>query len=266
MAHPLTGKRIVITRPESQANHFAEALRAVGAVPILFPTIQIVPIQEYSSLDQALHHLDRFDWVVFTSVNGVQDVLARLRTLGLSPALLNQAKVAVIGPSTAQALIDNGLSVDLQPSEYVAEALFEALRTQGDLAGRRILLLRAEVARPMLHQALIKAGALVEEIHVYRTVRGQPTDEAFAQVRAGVDVVTFTSPLTATSFCELLPDDADRIARSALAASIGPITAEALDKLKLPFQHRLVAAEYTVSGLLNILSSHFDQLERIINP
>ncbi|HVO42315.1 MAG TPA: uroporphyrinogen-III synthase [Aggregatilineales bacterium] len=259
MTHPLAGKRIVITRPASQVDAFVQALRAVGGVPILFPTLQLVPTQDNGALDDALHRLAEFDWVVFTSANGVRHVMNRLAALGLPAQALNRPLVAVIGPSTANALAGCGVRVDLQPPRFVAESLFEALKSQGTLTGRRFLLLRAEVARPLLRDELAANGAAVEEIPVYRTLRGAPDPAAFAQIEVGADVITFTSPLTAAYFKELLADRAELVAQGALAASIGPITAQAVRQMALPFQDYIVAAEFTVPGLMTVLAGYFGE-------
>ncbi len=252
-SHPLIGKRIVITRPQAQSAAFAAALLDVGAIPILFPTIQLVPMADNQPLNAVLQRLAEFDWIVFTSANGVRYVLDQLAGLGIAPQTLNRAKVAVIGPSTAEVLTTHGVHIDLQPEQFVAELLLASLQAGGSVRGQRFLLLRAEVAREMLREELIKQGASVEEIHVYRTVIGQPTPEAFEAVRAGVDILTFTSPLTVQNFCELLPNDAHRIAQASLVACIGPITSQAVTKIGLPFRHKIVAEQYTVSGLLDAL-------------
>lgn len=259
MTHPLAGKRIVITRPEVQSDAFATALREFGAIPIRFPTIQTVPLAYFQALDMALKELSLYDWIVFTSANGVRFVLERMRMLGIAPDSLNQARIAVIGPSTAKALRDQGVRVDLQPDQYVAEALLETLQREGVVNGKLFLLLRAEAARSMLYEELVKGGARVALLNVYRTIGGQPTPDAFEQVRAGVDVVTFTSPLTVRYFGELLPDDARWIAQASVAACIGPITANALTAARLPFRQRIMAAEYTVPGLIDALTDFYRQ-------
>lgn len=257
MSHALANKRIVITRPETRAGAFADALRALGATPILFPTIRLAPIHDNHFLDEALRRLPNFDWVVFTSASGVDFVLERLNALEMPFSTLAERKIAAIGPATANALTTQDISISLLPEKFVAESLFAALQAQGSLAGQRFLLLRAEAARPMLHEALKAAGAHVEEVHVYRTDRGDPDPAVFAELRAGVDVVTFTSPLTATYFCELLLDEADRVAEKAYAVSIGPITFHALGEIGLPFRQHLMAQEYTVPGLIDTLTRFY---------
>jgi len=252
MPHPLAGKRIAITRPEAQTADFVAALRQAGAVPIIFPTIQIAPIPDNAPLDSALRNLNRYDWVVFTSINGVKVALERMRALGLAPTDLNVCHVAVIGPATAAALTEHGVRVDVQPTEYIAEAIVVALAGHQSLAGQRFLLLRADIARPTLRDELIVSGAVVDEIPVYQTVRGNPDPSAYAELRHGVDVLTFTSSSTVRHFFDLLGDEAPIIGHSALIACIGPITAKTAQDMGLRVD--LVAEEYTIPGLMAALT------------
>src|SRR5579859_2980378 len=184
---PLTGKRIVITRAERQSADFANMIREAGAIPILFPTIQIEPIANNVELDSALQHLAEYDWIVFTSANGVLLVLQRMEQLGIPIATLNKYYIAVIGPGTAIHLRERKIRVDLLPDKYVAENLFDVLLTKNMVAGKRFLLLRADIARPTLREQLIEYGATVAEVPVYQTTKGSPTPEAYADLRAGVD-------------------------------------------------------------------------------
>ncbi len=233
MTHPLAGKRIAITRPEAQTADFVAALRQAGAVPIIFPTIQIAPIPNNSPLDSALRNLKRYDWVIFTSVNGVKVALDRMREIDLAPSALNVCQIAVIGPATAAALMEHGVRVDVQPTEYIAEAIVVALAGNKPLAGQRFLLLRADIARPTLRDELIASGANVDEIPVYHTVRGNPDPSAYAELRAGIDVLTFTSSSTVRHFFDLLGDEALIIGNGALVACIGPITAKTAQEMGL---------------------------------
>jgi uroporphyrinogen-III synthase len=248
---PLAGKRVVITRPEAQTSQLITLLREAGAIPIIFPTITIVPITANDALDLALSKLHAYDWVIFTSANSVRVIVERMAALGLPQAHLNRCQVAVIGPATAAALADQGVHVDLQPHEYVAEAIFEALAARGPLAGRKFLLLRADIARAALREQLAARGAIVEEIPVYRTVCGRADPAAYAELRGGVDVLTFTSSSTVRYFFEMLGGEALTIASHALVACIGPITAQTARGFGLRVD--LVANEYTVPGLLNAL-------------
>lgn len=249
--NPLSGLRVVITRPQPQADAFESALQATGAIPILFPTIQIAPIHPNPELDAALGQLSTYDWIVFTSVNGVRVVLARMAELHIPSTALAPGGVAAIGPATAEALHKNGIDVRLQPDEYIAEAIVAGLIAQGNVANRRFLLLRADIARRTLRDQLVAAGAFVAEIPVYRTVRGAPSAEAYAQLRGGVDILTFTSSSTVRFFFDLLGDEAHSIASAAAVACIGPVTAQTAREMGLTVS--CIAGEYTVPGLLAAL-------------
>ncbi len=255
MPLPLAGKRIVITRPEAQAAEFIDLLRGAGAVPILFPTIAVVPVagDEARALDRALHALDHYDWIVFTSANGVRAVLDRMQQLGLSAALLNRYHTAVIGPATAAVLEANGVHVTRQPDEeYIAEAVFDALADTEPINGQRFLLLRADKARAALREQLAAHGAVVDEIPVYHTVRGTPDPAAYGELRAGVDVITFTSSSTVRYFFDLLGSETQPVAEKTLIACIGPVTAQTAREYGLHV--RLVADEYTIPGLVTALT------------
>jgi uroporphyrinogen-III synthase len=224
----------------------------VGAIPIIFPTIQIAPLMDNTQLDAALGRLKDYDWVVFTSANGVRVVCDRLQTLGQPLSVLGTRQIAVIGPVTAATLASYGLNAALQPTEYIAESIFEAISQRASIPGKRFLLLRADIARATLCQQLIAAGASADEIPVYRTVRAEPDPTAYAQLRSGVDIITFTSSSTVRFFFELLGAEADRIAANAVIACIGPITAQTARSLGLNVS--IVAEEYTITGLMAALA------------
>jgi len=250
-AQALSGKRVVITRPAAQAQPFIDALVAAGAKPILFPTIQIVPIKANGPLDSALARLSTYDWIVFTSVNGVNVALERMRMLNIPFDALNARQVAAIGPATSAALSDFGVRITLQPDEYVAEAIVERLAGRRAIAGQRFLLLRADIARSTLREQLIAGGGLVDEIPVYQTVRGQPDPSIFVELRRGIDVITFTSSSTVRFFFALLGDEAIKVAASAQIICIGPITAQTARESGLHVA--AIAQDYTVAGLLTVM-------------
>ena len=246
----LKHKRILITRPRLQADHLASLLKDLGAVPISFPVIQIAPVKETSTLDRALRALDRYHWLVLTSVNGVQTTWERLAALEIK-TLPNRLRVAAIGPKTAAALQAMGVQPDFVPDEYVAEAILPGL---GDVKGRWVLLLRADIARASLPKAIQQAGGLAHEIAVYNTLPGEPDPIALEALRAGVDVVTFTSSSTVRNFIQLVKQaglDPNGLPGSPLYACIGPITAQTARELGLPVG--LVATQYTSEGLVQAL-------------
>jgi len=255
VSYSLAGLRVVVTRPENQAGELCDRLRAVGAEPVMFPVIAIAEPEAGGALDQAIARLAEYGWVIFTSVNGVEHFWRRLENAGvhgrtpLNPTGFSpfQGKVAAIGPATAEALRQRGVTVDLMPAEYRAEAILEEI---GRVAGQRILLPRADIARPALADGLRASGAQVDEVPAYRTVRGHPPPAAFEALRAGVDVITFTSSSTVRNFM-VLTDGLDY--GYPLIACIGPVTADTARELGLSVD--VMAQEYTIHGLIEALKT-----------
>lgn len=224
---PLFGRRIVITRARAQAAEFAELLETWGAEIIPFPTIETVPPASLAPLDDAIRRAPGFDWVVFTSVNGVRAFFDRMRTVGADVRDWHRARFAAIGPQTAKALEAHCLRVELTPSEFRAEAVV-ALLEQTGMEGQRVLLPRAAAARDVLPKQLRALGAHVEEVATYDTVL--PQSDA-AEIREGlslgdIDLVTFTSSSTVHHFVAALGGQAGPLLERALVGCIGPVTAE----------------------------------------
>ena len=245
----LEGKRVLITRPEDQAEEFAEKLRALGAEPVVLPAIELRPPGNWAPIDRALQKLQRggYDWVAFTSANGVRFALERLHQLRVNVQALKGAKLAAIGPATAQALRRAGLRIAFVPSSYVAEAIAEGL---GDVRGKRVLLLRADVARRDLRERLAQKGARVEEVAVYRTRPARREPDLVQRTLRSVDVVTFTSGSTVHALLDAL-GDAQAALDGVIVACIGPITARAARGRGLPVH--VEAKEHTTDGLLRAL-------------
>jgi uroporphyrinogen III methyltransferase/synthase len=238
-------KRVLVTRPRSQADGFIDGLRVAGFEPICLPVIEIRPIENNAELDAALARLDEYAWIVFTSVNGVEVVLGRL------PAVARFPRVAAIGPKTAQALRGRGIKPEFVPEEYVAESILPGL---GDVRGKNILLPRAEIARKALPEAIRAAGGVADEIAVYRTLPAQPDAAALRALRQGVDWLTFTSPSTVENFVELTRTsglDALHLPGQPAVACIGPITERAAREAG--FNVAVVARDYTSEGLIQAL-------------
>jgi uroporphyrinogen III methyltransferase/synthase len=226
-AKPLFGRRIILTRPRRQAATFAEALEAAGAEVVAFPTIETVPPETYAPLDDALRRAAAFDWVVFTSVNGVQAFMERLRHLDGDIREWHRTRFAAIGPQTARALTDLGVRVAVLPDEFVAEAVVAALQSAG-VTGGRVLLPRAARARDVLPRELTRLGATVEEVAAYQTVRpAQGDTEAIRTLldRGRVDLVTFTSSSTVHNFADTFGADTGRLLAHTAVGCIGPVTA-----------------------------------------
>lgn len=242
---------MVVTRPRGQADPLVGALRDRGARVVEYPTIRIRPPRESGPLRRALEGAGTYDWVVFTSVNGVRSVLEELGALGAGAEALLDARLAAIGPSTAGELEDAGLAVRVVPGEYRAEALAAAIRDAADLDGRRVLLARAAEARDVLRKRLEEAGAEVDEVTAYETEMGRPEDvDLERRMREGeIDWITFTASSTVRNFVRL----AGTRLGGARVACIGPITARTARELGLPVH--AVADEYTVPGLVRALAS-----------
>ena len=242
-------KRILITRSRAQADDFAEKLRSAGFEPIYFPVIEIKPIENNVALERALSKLDCYEWILFTSVNAVEVLFEQFPSLHWGDTI----KVAAVGPRTAEALKGRGVIADFVPQEYVPEAILAGL---GDLIGKWVLLPRAEIARKDLPESISEAGGVSHEVTVYKTLPAQPDPEGFAALRAGVNVITFTSPSTVQNFIALAQRnglDPMRLPNNPLCACIGPITEQAAQEAGLP--NVVVAKEYTTDGLLAVLKN-----------
>lgn len=256
---PLEGRTIVVTRAAEQAAPFVALLEAAGARVLLAPTIAIEPPPSWEPLDRALDDVGRFTWVIFTSVNGVAMVDRRLAERGGRWAELGRARVAAIGPATAQALATHGVRAEAVPDEYRAEGLVERLR--GSIGpGDRVLLPRAARTRDVLVTELIALGAEVTEVPAYETHRVTTATAALREALAAgrVDVVTFTSSSTARHFAELFTEPERQAWLSGVTiASIGPITAGTAAEYGLVT--RIMPTEYTIPALAGALVEHFSR-------
>ena len=252
---PLFGKRILVTRTRSQASKLVSLLEELGAECLEIPTIKIVPPESFAPLDEAIGRLEHFDWVIFTSVNGVEFFFKRLLAQGKDARALSRARIAAIGAATAEALKARGLLVDLMPQEFRAEGLIEALEREG-VSGSQILIPRAREAREILPERLKELGAEVEVVPAYETVL--PEEEAEAARRAlkeGVDAVTFTSSSTVKNLLRMLGEEAKELLKGVVLASIGPITSETLRRAGL--EPTCEAKEYTIPGLVEAITAYF---------
>ena len=256
---PLFGKRIVVGRTRTQAGTLSAALRARGAEVLEIPFIEIRRPPSLEPLDEALRRYAEYAWLILTSVNGVNVLAERLDAIGLTPDRLSHLKIAAIGPATAQAIQRQGLKVAVVPDEYVAEAVVENLKTQ--VKGKRVLLVRAKVARDVIPTELSKAGAAVDVREAYETVTPpESRDRLRAALKNSSErphAITFTSSSTARSFVELIGAE---FAYSGMLdgvqlASIGPITTATLEELSLPVAIR--AKAYTIPGLVEAIVEYY---------
>ena len=246
---PLMGKNIVVTRAREQASGLVAALSELGARCLEYPTIEVVPPDDWAPLDRAIENLPGYDWVVFTSVNGVKYFFKRLFEKGLDVRVLGTVKTAVIGPATQARLAGFGITADILPKSYRAESVVEAF-SEENMQGKKVLLPRAKEARPVLPVELEKLGSTVDEITTYVT-RPVTTGakELAERLRGGdIDIVTFTSSSTVTNFRKLVPSTGmGKLLTNVRIASIGPITTETAESLG--FSVDITAEIYTIPGL-----------------
>ena len=256
---PLFGRRVVVTRPREQAGELVCLLEEQGAEVVLFPTIQIVPPSNPAIFTRAMAQLASYDWIVFTSVNGVRSFIDHLAVSGRDVRELGRARLAAIGPETAGALERWLLRPAVVPTDFRAEGLLDALAGE-DLRGQRFLLPRASGARAILPAQLTARGAHVDEVVAYETVvpAGLDVDGLRAELAAGqIDGVTFTSSSTVLNFVQLLGTDAFRTECSPAVACIGPVTAATARELGLDVA--VEARSYTAAGLADALVAFFQQ-------
>lgn len=253
----MRGRRIVITRRREQAGGLRAVLKKKGATVVELPTIALAPPKGWKPLDRAIRRLARYDWVMFTSANGVESFFARLKRLQGDVRPLKRADIAAIGPATAAALRKHGLRANIVPEEFRAEGLVAALKGVRWRA-QRVLLARAARAREVLPRELRRRGARVDAVAVYRTVLPKESRARARQIfgQRKPDAITFTSSSTVRNFFALLGRQRARRALYGVAvATIGPVTSRTARALGLR-----VAAEahpYTIPGMVAALERYF---------
>ncbi|MBW1893720.1 MAG: uroporphyrinogen-III C-methyltransferase [Deltaproteobacteria bacterium] len=256
---PLMGKKIIVTRARSQASDLVGILSDLGAECIEFPTIEIFVAENTSPLEEAIDNISRYNWLIFTSVNGVKFFFEKLFEKGLDSRTLGNIRTAAIGPATSARLLDFGIKSDIVPESYRAESIIEAFSKE-KINGAEILLPRAGGARPILPIELEKMGAKVHEVISYHAGPvSENADQLIAMLEErSVDLVTFTSSSTVTNFKALLPDDrVEELMEGTDIVSIGPITTETAEKLG--FKVTLTAEDYTIPGLCDAIKSYWQK-------
>ena len=251
--HPLAGTRILVGRARHQASRLSAGLRSLGASVIEIPFIEIRKPQSFQPLDDALKNLKSYDWLILTSVNGVEALWERRRKFRLTRRHFQHLQIAAIGPATKAALLKSGLKVKMVPEEYVAESVVKGLRDKVD--GKRVLLVRAKVARDVIPEELRAAGAAVDVVEAYETVVPKKSQERLRALMKSSTrrphLVTFTSSSTVRNFAELLGPPQARALKNVQFASIGPVTSATLRELQLPVA--IEAREFTMGGLIRAI-------------
>ena len=256
-SRPLFGKKIVITRPEDQAAGFIRTLSELGAGCLLFPTITILPPANWKELDKAIKSLSQYDWILFTSVNGVKYFFKRLDFQKKDTRYLKGINIGAIGPGTAAALMDMGINPDLIPDQYWAEGVVEGLK-QSLLDGKRILLPRPVIARDYIPKKLTELGATVDVAEAYQTVKPDYSQQQLSTMfkDSAIDMLTFTSPSTVDNFFALLKGQSIlKELLKAKVACIGPITAQRAAEKGLKVD--IGPDEYTVDALTKAIVEYY---------
>jgi uroporphyrinogen-III synthase len=257
---PLSGVRILVGRARHQAGALSAELRKLGATVLEIPFIEIRKPRSYRPLDSALRNISAYDWLILTSVNGVEAMWERIGKLGLKSSDLNHLRIVAIGPATQKAIEQHRVKVDVVPKEYVAESVVRSLRRR--VKGKRFLLVRARVARDVIPRELRKAGAHVDVVEAYETVVPRASRMRLRSTLANParrpNVVTFTSSSTARNFAALAGPRALSDLNRIRLASIGPITSSTL--LDVGLRVDIVANEFTIPGLVEAI------VEDIKNP
>jgi uroporphyrinogen-III synthase len=255
----LADRRILVTRPRGSASKLAEKLEAEGAETISIPAIELAPPASFCALDAALVTLSSYDWLLLTSANAVEAMMNRARLLRVRPYA---RRIAAIGPATARAVVESGLAraVDLVPSRFVAEGLVEALLPHAP--GARMLLVRAAVAREVLPDQLVQAGAELTVVEAYRTVVPRESVEAVAAFRGPrpPDAIPFTSASAAQNLQALLDAAGVSLPPETMLASIGPVTSLAMREMG--WKPAVEASEATLDALVQALAGLFKSRAR----
>ncbi|MFC2010937.1 uroporphyrinogen-III C-methyltransferase [Chloroflexota bacterium] len=252
---PLSGKRILVTRARHQASVLSKLLSERGAQPVELPAIDIQRVPDTKELDQTISNLTQYQWLVFTSTNGVEAFFERLHGLKLDSRVLHDLKIGAIGPATAKALEQRGITSDYCPSVYTGEGIIAGLRNW-NIIGQRFLLPRADIADKELVEGISQLGAEVHEVAVYNTV---PTTDVLSNAKkllasGKIDVITFTSSSTVYNLISALGNDSV-IPNTIKVACIGPKTADAAVKAGLKVD--IVAHEHIIPGLVAAIEEYF---------
>jgi uroporphyrinogen III methyltransferase/synthase len=258
---PLMGRRILVTRAEHQSEDLIKLLRNHGAEAIAFPTIDIVPPENWEGFDNALNSIKIYDWIIFTSVNGVNSFFQRLNYLKIDIRELKGIKIGAIGPKTAETIEKMGIHVDILPGKYMAEGIIEDIGCQ-PLQGVRFLLPRSDKSREILPEELRKRGALVDEVIAYRIVIPSRKRDGVLSLLYGheIDAVTFTSPSTFSNFVEIVGHEKlKEVLDGVKIACIGPVTAKRV--MEFGIEPDIMPDRYTIEGLAQAIIDYYTNIK-----
>jgi len=260
---PLTGVRVLVGRARHQAGALSAELRTLGASVLEIPFIEIRKPRSFRPLDSALRNLHTYDWLILTSVNGVEAMWNRLGKLHLTasrPSREGVLRIAAIGPATKKAIEKQGVKVDVVPKEYVAESVVRSLKKK--VKGKRVLLVRAKIARDVIPSELRKAGAHIDVVEAYETVVPASSrtrlQSALRNPKQRPHVVTFTSSSTVKNFVKLIGSGKRQTGghlAGILMSSIGPVTSATLRDQGLAVD--ITAKEFTIPGLVAAIATAF---------
>ncbi len=254
-AFPLRGLRVLVTRPAKQAERIVRLLEQNGAVPLVYPLIRILPARSFRALDRAIAAITRYDWVIFTSANGVRAFMGRLGSLGYDSRALSRARICAVGPATGAELGGWGVRADCQPEEFTTEGVVGALASRREIEGRSFLLPRSQLAGESLPAALRELGGRCVEVVAYRTLplAGNARDIMHLIKEERVDLVILTSPSAAGAYATMRTRGAVKKLREPVIAVIGPVTERAAVEHGLKVA--VSARTHTDEGLVRALVS-----------
>ena len=252
-SRPLFGKRVLVTRARSQSSRVASGLNALGAVVVECPVIRSEAVEDTAALDDALSHLDRYDWAAFASPNGVNQTFVRMDSLGLDTRAFADCKIAAVGPATVSALKSRGINADLTPDTYTAEGLVDAFNAI-DETPKSAVVFRSDIGRETVPRGLRDLGAKVDEVAAYRTVLAEESaDIAKRSFEDGVDIVTFTSSSTVKNLRQLLGGDVNPI-NDCVVVCMGPVTAATAEAFGIRVD--LIPSEQSIPGMISAIRQH----------
>ena len=260
----LHGATILVTRPQPKAEQMADLIREMGGEPVVFPTIAIMSPVSWNKVDAAIQSISDYDWIVFSSINGVKYFANRIKEIA-DISLLNNSNIAAVGSKTAEALKKQNITVDVVPDDFSADGLVEYF-SEKNIAGKKFLQVTGNKGRKALQEGLESLGAKVSRLETYRNVSpdSDTVSEIIPLLRDGaVDYLTFTSPSTFHNFLDMLSemtDTPEELLRRSQIVTIGPVTAEAIETAG--FSVDVVPDEYTVEQMLQSIAE-YSQLEHM---